>query len=606
VIYELGPLAIPDIEWDREELLNIPSCRLFVDRASTSSPQFRLTPQNSRDVAQLCVRLDGLPLAIELAASQIRAFSPGEIIALLNEQLTTQGQPDQVVAGRYHTLRESLLWSYDLLSQAERQLFERCSVFRGHFRYDAVLETLCYPPLQPADIAALLPGLVDKSLISARREGEFTEYRMLDSVRQFAFSLLAQRGESDYLQGQYAQQLLHLGASMLQDLQGRNQIYALQWFHRNWVDVRSCMDWSLKSGNDELAWDFLGGIGTGWEILGAKGELFDWLGVLLTRPMPGGIAGVKAEVATTFLLDYQDTEKTLVHAERARQLAGQLSDESSAALAELSLGWALNYSNPDSATEHLLRADRLFRQRGDEWHHALALEALGQAEGSTNLAVDLLMKSAEAFGRLGDYVKRANCLNQMANHAVSGGARTSEARQWLDEAERLAYRTGNHHEQLHAQLFRVRLEQCEGPAPAHGPRLEKLLKDFRLLGDQRCVCRSLLSLGYESVQSGSFRTADRQLADSVTLAANCGATQEMATGIHLLAESSFRSGRPETAAAFLGASEMAWEHLRRKVVHVPPTDAGLNEVLRTHLGPEAYAAATAVGRETPITELLPK
>jgi predicted ATPase/DNA-binding CsgD family transcriptional regulator len=604
VVYELLPLDLPDGDCDPVELLRSACGRLFVDRAGASSPRFRLTPQNSRDVARLCVRLEGLPLAIELAASRIRSFSPGEILGHLTEQLTAPRQVGQGVPSRYRTLREALQWSYDLLDENERVLFERCSVFRATFGYDTVLETLCYPPLQPPDIAALFPGLVDKSLISARLDGEYTEYRMLDSMRQFAFSLLEQRGEGDFLQGHYALHLLHRGASLLEDLQGRDQLFALKWFNRNWVDLRTSMGWVLKKEHHELAWDFLAGIGTGWEILGAKSELFDWLGVLLSGRMPTGTFRVKAEITAVVLLDYQDTGQALVHAQRAHQIARELGDQNSIALAEWSLGWATKYEDKTSATQHLLKADQLFLQLGDQWHHALVLEALGCAEDDTNIAVELLMNGARAFGSLNDYVKQANCLNQMANHTISAGTRTNEARQWLDEAGRLASRTENRHEQLHAELFRIRLDQYQGLDFAHGPRLNQLLNDFRLLGDQRCMCRSLLSLGYESVQSGNFQSAAQQLTDSIQLAASCGATLEKVTGIHLLAESSVRSSRFEFAAVLLGASQVVSALLRGTIVHIPPTDPDLDEVLRSRLGSEAYAEATAKGRRTPFAEVL--
>jgi predicted ATPase/DNA-binding CsgD family transcriptional regulator len=604
VVFELLPLALPDSNCNQEELLNSPCGRLFVDRAAASAPKFRLTAQNCNDVAQLCVRLEGLPLALEIAASRARAFSPREILDHLNEHLTAIRQVDQGAPLRYRTLREALQWSYALLDHKERLLFERCSIFRAAFGYESVLETLCYEPLQPADMAELFSGLVDKSLISARRDGEYTEYRMLDSVRQFAFSLLERRDESDFLQGHYARHLFQRGASLLEDLQGKDQLFALQWFNLNWVDVRSSMDWVLKHEHHELAWEFLAGVGTGWEILGAKGELFDWLGVLLSSRMPIGGLGVKAEITAAVLLDYQDTGQALVHAQRAYQIARELGDQNSLALAEWSLGWTLKYEDKASATKHLLKADQLFLQLGDEWHHALVLEALGFAEDDTSNAVELLMNSTRLFGGLNDYVKQANCLCHMANRAILDGTRTNDARKWLDEAERLAYRTGNRHEQLHAELFRIRLDQCQGLNSAYSPRLDQLLNDFRLLGDQRCMCRSLLSLGYESVQSGNLRSADQQLTEAVKLAASCGAALEMVTGIRLLAESAVGRSNFAYAAVLLGASRVESARLKGKIVHVPPTNSDLHEVVRSHLGSQAYDDALSKGQLTPIATVI--
>src|SRR5206468_4394611 len=227
--------------------------------------------------------------------------------------------------------------------------------------------------------------------------------------------------------------------------EGGDQAAAMSWFDRRWADLRAAMQWALDRRDIDLAWRFVAGVGTGWEILGMRGQLFDWLEVMLKEPLPTGSIRAQAVATAVILLSNQDASRAVSVAQHFYQ-ASDRRDDREGALAELSLGWALRYSgSPRPAIAHLREAASRFDRLDDQWHRALALEVLGMGEhetlydgpGSIALAADL-------FGALHDDVKRANCLIQMAGSNINTGTGLDEAEAWLAEAHQLAERTGNH------------------------------------------------------------------------------------------------------------------------------------------------------------------
>jgi predicted ATPase/DNA-binding CsgD family transcriptional regulator len=606
VVYEISPLPLPPEVDDPSAVLGAASGRLFADRAATAFPGFEVTAHNARDVAAVCRRLDGLPLAIELAAARIRVFSPAEILAHLHDRLALLTDGAHGTPSRHRTLEAALQWSYELLDEAERLLFERCSVFPGDFDYDTAVEILSDPPLRRADVARLFPGLLDRSMLSGRRAGETTEYRMLESIRHYAQSRLALRGEQEILREHHALHHLRRGPATLADLQGANQVAALVWFDRRWPDLRAAMHWALEREQTESAWKFLAGVGTGWEILGARGELFDWLRVLLDRPLPPAPLGVRAAATSAFLLLYQDTGLALTYARHAYDQAQQTgADEHDLALARLALGWATMYTGDSVSTIHLLQqAVADFLRLADDWHRALALQGLGHPQPDHGAALEHLARSADLFGRLHDHVKRANCLNEMASRNIDVRAHLDEAQRWLAEAGRLAERTGNQHERLHTEIFQARLDQCRGEHEFAGARFGSLLHEFRRIGDRRCMSRCLLGLGQAAVRDSNHEAAREQLTECILIADSTGDPLEMAAGLRLLAESCHATGDSRYAALLLGAAEEAAERLEPARREALPADHELRVTLRDELGIDAFGSVRAEGRRTSVARLL--
>ncbi|MBO3746803.1 hypothetical protein J5X84_12060 [Streptosporangiaceae bacterium NEAU-GS5] len=578
VVYEIPPLDLPGDVADPAAVLAAPAGRLFADRAEAVSPGFAVTADNARHVAMVCRRLDGLPLAIELAAARVRFFTPAELVARLDNRFALLTDGARGAPSRHRTLEEALRWSYDLLGEDERLLFERCSVFPGEFDYDTAAEVLAYPPLGPDDLVLLFPRLLDRSLISRRRRGQITEYRLLDSVRQFAHRRLEAHGAADVAREQHARHHLRHAVAVVPDLRGRDQVAALRWFTGRWPDLRDAMRWALDTKEFGAAWEFFADIGTGWEILGARGELFDWLDRLLDRPLPDGPLGVHAAVTCVIVLCFQNADRARGFADQAleRAAGGTAEDR---ALAELASGWALMHAVPGGAAEGLRRAATMFGELGDEWHRAFAMSGVGVVTDDWTVGLAWQNAAADLFGRLRDNVKRANCLNQMANRAIIEGIRFDDALGWLEEAERLAVGSGNDHERLHAAVFRASLDQRRGDFTTTEERFRALLGDFRRMGDLRCVTRCLRGIGAALAARGDHESAGRLLVEGVEIATGLGDPYAMATGMRLLAETDYATGRLTRAAALLGAAD-----------RLTPEDHPLRAELLEQLGPAAFNA----------------
>ncbi|WP_067799213.1 ATP-binding protein [Actinomadura formosensis] len=591
-VYRLAPLPVPGETADSAEILGCAAVRLFTDRAAAVAPGRTTTPADAAVLAMICRRLDGLPLAIELAAARTRFASPAELLRLLDDRfalLTGGPRPN-----RHRTLEEALRWSYDLLDDDERLLLDRCSVFPGEFDYDTAVKVLAAPPLGGAGLTRVFPRLLDRSMISIRRHGGTTRYRLLDSVRQFARHRLAERREHEQILDRHTRHHLTHAVSIVPALRGGNQAAALRWFTDRWTDLRAAVGRALDSDDTTAAWAFIAGVGTGWETLGARGELFTWLDTLLDRPLPEGPAGVRAAVTSCFLLCYQDTDKALELAGRAAERAAT---EEEHALAALATGCAATHRRDHAeAARALDGAAAVFARLGDDWHHALALSLRGIMTAGTATAVDRQRAAAALFGRLGDHVKRANCLNHLAGRLIRDEVRLAEAEACLDEALDLALRTGNDHERLHAQLHRAGLARHRNDQEAATALLTDLLPEFRRIGDLRCAAHCLLGLGRAASSHGRHRHARRHFLEGASIAIAIKDHHLIVTGLRLLAETEHAAGSAARSAELLGAATPDGRG--------GPGDSRLGLALRSRLGEAAFAAALAAGRRTAPATLL--
>lgn len=604
-LYRLEPLPLPAESDDPEAVLAAPASRLFADRAATASPGFAVTTDNARDVAELCRRLDGLPLAIELAAPRVRAFSPAELLLRLEDRfaLLAGGSPE--TASRHVTLDAALRWSYELLDDTERLLLERCSVFPAEFDYDTVAEIAGFPPLQRADLVRLFPRLLDRSLISGIRRGQSTGYRMLESIRDFARAQLALRGEEEQVRERHASFHLGRGPQLLAALQGRDQVAAMGWFDRHWVDLRAAMRWALECGNTDLAWRFVAGVGTGWDILGFRGELFEWLDVMLEQPLPTGSIRPQSVTTAVILLSHQDAGRAVSLAQRFYDESGR-GDDRVQAWAELSLGWALRYSGASKAgMPHLKEAAARFDRLNDQWHRGLALEVLGLGEQETSGdGLRSISLAAELFGRLHDDVKRANCLIHMAGLKINVDADLDAAESWLVEAQQLAERTGNQHEMLHAELFHARLNQRRAEDASTGREFVRLLDGFRRVGDRRCVARCLLGIGRAALAGGEDELARRHLSECALVADAVGDPFLLVEALRLIARCDHSAGRPRRAAKVLGAADVVAERIDPARRQALPSDTDLRAALEHDLQTAGLTVALAEGRQKAINASL--
>ena len=291
------PLGLPDpgVVVSASELARFPAVQLFVDRCAAVRPGFAMSDDNAAAVVDICRRLDGLPLAIELAAARVSILPLEALLSRLKQRLTllTIGPQDQPT--RLRTLRAAIAWSYELLTPAEQSRFHRLAVFVGDFSLDAV-ETV----LGSADgVLDVVSGLVDKSLLqpAAHRDGE-PRFLMLDTIREYARERLLAAGEDTEARRAHATYFTNLAEQAESALRGPEQQRWRDALEADLNDLRSALAWTLRESGDRSDADcglrLAGALWFFWFQRGLTGEARRWLGQALDRAPNGGRAHAQA------------------------------------------------------------------------------------------------------------------------------------------------------------------------------------------------------------------------------------------------------------------------------------------------------------------------
>ena len=302
------PLDIPgERVWRIPSLATSEAVEVFADRAGAARAGFTLTEHNRPSIAQICERLDGLPLAIELAASRLRALSVEQITTRLDDRFNLLTGGARTALPRHQTLRTLIDWSYDLLSEPERLLLGRLSVFAGGWTLEAAeaacaekdegrrmkdeSEDLLHPSsfiLHPSDVLPLLFDLVSKSLVVVDERAEETRYRLIETVRQYGLAKLRESGELDLIQRRHAAAYLALAEQAEPNLFSRWQALWAARLTREHDNFRAALAWSQDAGGDATTgWRLAGALWTYWLWFGSVQEGRRWLEDLLANPAPG-------------------------------------------------------------------------------------------------------------------------------------------------------------------------------------------------------------------------------------------------------------------------------------------------------------------------------
>jgi predicted ATPase len=246
-------LSAPAADADLPTVNESEAVRLFVERAGWVDPDFELTDKNASAVAQLCPRLDGLPLGIELAAARLGAMTPAELARRLDRRF------DNLAGGRrravqcHQTLRAAIDWSYQLCSEAERRLLARLAVFAGGCT-DEAAEVVCgTDPLSVGAIFELLAGLVAKSLVVAQPQGPATRYRLLETIREFGEDRLAEYGDTDQLRRRHAEFYCRLAAVLVELLEGPEQLDAGHRLSAERENLLAAVNYAIDTEDLDLA-----------------------------------------------------------------------------------------------------------------------------------------------------------------------------------------------------------------------------------------------------------------------------------------------------------------------------------------------------------------
>ncbi len=282
VVYRVPSLTLPDPDVDPGAAIAFDAIRLFVDRARLADHAFELTVDNVGDVVSICRHLDGIPLAIELAAARLRSMSPDQIVRRLGQRFKLLTGADRTATPRQETLLSTIEWSHDLLDAAERTLFRRLGVFADDFPLEAAEGSCAGDDLDELDVLDLLAALVDKSMVAIGQGTDAaTRYHLLESIREYAESRLDAAGETETLRERHAEHFAR-SAETLQAMQRAGELAeALRRLDADEAEYRSALRFTTDTRRHELAGRLVGGLGYLWYAAGLYREGSDWCQALL-------------------------------------------------------------------------------------------------------------------------------------------------------------------------------------------------------------------------------------------------------------------------------------------------------------------------------------
>ncbi len=421
-LYLVPSLSLPDLARlpSRERLTQYEAVRLFVERAILSQPRFTLTDGNASVVAQICHRLDGIPLAIELAAARVKVLSVEQVAARLDDRFRLLTGGSRTAPPRHQTLRAALDWSYELLSEQERTLLRRLAVFAGGFTLEAVEAVCAGSGLDQPDILDLLTQLVDKSLVVFDAQRDQVRYRLLETVRLYGFDRLRESGEEKVFRQQHRDWYLSLVEKAEPALQGSEQLVWLNQLEVEHDNLRAALEWSKIDEDGALAGLRLAGaLWRFWEMRGYWSEGREWLEATLSKSA-GLVAPerVKALNGAAYLTFYQgDFVRAQALGEESLALSRQVGDKRPTASCLNILGLqACRLENYGQAAALGGESLALSREVGDKWAVAHALLVLGlvaRGQGNHEQATTLLEDALSRFQALGDKRGGAITLNSL-------------------------------------------------------------------------------------------------------------------------------------------------------------------------------------------------
>jgi predicted ATPase/class 3 adenylate cyclase len=435
--------------------------RLLADRARTVQPAFAVTEQNAATVARLCRRLDGIPLALELAAARLRVLTVDELLRRLDDRFRLLTGGGRTAPPRHQTLRALVEWSHGLLAAPDRRLFDRLGVFAGSFTLEAAERVCAGEGLAAGDVLDGLTRLVDQSLVQPEPGPDGVgRYRLLETLRHYARERLTAAGAAEEVARRHAHHFVALAEAAEPALLGPDQVAWLDRLEADLDDVRAALRWGVDRGEAELGLRLAGALWKFWHVRWYRGEGRHWLETLLALPEPAPpVAGPVAPGARhaarakalfgAALLAWMQSDLAAARALHTKSAAlyEALEDATGIARARGGLGMvALRGGDLAAARPLLLEALARYREAGDEHGVALGLEHLGMLEvaaGDGGAARAALEESVAVQRRVGDGAVLQTALGLLGEAARMAGDRDAARQHWqeaLGVARALGYR----------------------------------------------------------------------------------------------------------------------------------------------------------------------
>jgi predicted ATPase/Tfp pilus assembly protein PilF len=574
--YAVPPLSVPDVRHlpDFKTLSQYEAVRLFIERAKSAKVDFEVTDESAPAVAEICVRLDGLPLAIELAAARIKMLPPRAMLQRLGSRLKLLTGGARDLPERQRTLRATIEWSHALLDEGEQLLFARLAVFSGGRTLEAI-EAICDAEGDlPVEVFEGISSLLDKSLLR-QEEGPNEEPRfvMLETVHEFAREKLGESEEGEEIKRVHAQYFLTLVEEAYPELKGPDQLEWLERLEAEHDNMRAALTWALERKEVAVALRMGGALSWFWEVRGYHSEGRRWLEEVLAMDGRGSpevramaLAGIGA------LAEEQgDLDRAQEACEEGLELlADEEAKEGSEAKLFLldRLGWvALRREEYGQATEAFEESLALSREMSDTWWLASSLSNLAAVtgfRGDSERATELYEESMNLFREQGDKQNLAYCLNNLAMVVCSQG---------------------------------------QGDLGRAGQLTEESVALQRELGTRGGLSMGLCNLGWMTLLQDDLGRAADLYRESLSLSWDTGLNLIVQSVLEGFACVAGAKGETERAARLWGAAQALHEtkHLPRDPDFLAEADARISAV-RSAMGEEVWEQAWRKGRAMTLDE----
>jgi predicted ATPase/class 3 adenylate cyclase len=419
--YEVPPMEPPDLDElpDLATLRRIDAVRLFTDRATAASPRFKVTEENAGAIAAITSRLDGLPLAVELAATRTKLLTPEQILPRLEQSLSLLTSGARSLPERQRTLRGAIAWSHDLLEEPERRLLARLSVFAGGWTLEAA-EALCDAKTIGMDIIEGLASLVDKSLVRRTDPGpDEARFSMLETIREFAHEQLTGSGELGSAREQHAHHYLRFASEAEPHLTADDQGEWLDRCELEHPNIRAALAWAVETGKAEAAQAAAGALWRFWQQRGHLAEARKWFDRVLAMPSGRDAARAKALTGSGGVAWWQMDRSTARRCyEEALEIERELGDPGMTGEALYNVAFAVAADEDiEGAAKLFEESIEMFRKAGDDAGVAKALVTLviREAEaGQWDVVIARLEEGITLLRGLGERYQMANSLVWLA------------------------------------------------------------------------------------------------------------------------------------------------------------------------------------------------
>lgn len=649
--YPVAPLALPaaDAPPTLESLTQYSAIALFVQRAQTFLPAFQATESNIQAIAEICARLDGLPLALELAAARIKLLPPNALLARLPQGLQFLKSELQNQTERQSTLHNTIKWSYDLLSAREQWLFRHLAVFPGGCSLETVEEIFGAGPAP--DILDTVASLLDKSLLQqVERDEEVPRLVMLATMREYGLACLQAQGEKEEGQRSQAMHYFALAQQAGPFLNGEQQTQWLARLEREKENLRAAMSYFLQSAQADLALHLCEPFGKFCGLRGYWSEEQHWLSAALSLPWSASSAGIRARVlrrAGHLTYRRRDLSTARGILEESIALSRSVGDKQNLAGALVSQGWVLYRQQDLASAGQLLRESvAAARESGDSWAIANSLESLGRlvhlqgdadearrlldesvalarelrdkenlartlttlvsleiAQGNIARAALLAQESYDLAQKLGTRPLQALTLDSLGNVALFRGE-YERAAQLLEQRLRIAREFGDMSTIVIKRLIQADIALARDDLARAAALAQESLYSFREQGDRPNIAGALSILGDVERTRGEFARAVACYQEALLLSREVGHRRGIGRALSGLAMVLLAQRQAEQATRLFGFVE-AWmaspgnRHPAQQLAYEQAL-----EQARSQLAARTFAAAWSEGRALAFDEAL--